>query len=199
MVIGLGGLMNTAQTDQDRVRSLKQDDPQAVKQLWELLYIRGKNLARRYRQEPDMGSEAAIAAYLRIRTRGVYQFRFACPFEAYCQTILVREMLRLIKKNSPHGMTEEEWQHKMLGALAELPTFVDAAALGRLLKPCLEQLSVRAQKVLALRYEEEQEPQVVADDLGLKRNYVNQIAFTARRRVRDCLQRRGYQSINDML
>ncbi len=183
-------------TDQEWVRLLKQDDPQAVSDLWEWLYIRGLNLARRYRQEPDIGSEATIAAYLRIQRRGVYQFKFDCPFLGYCHVILVREVLRLINK-SKKKRSEIELDDEVLKD--EPVEVVDRGAIWRRLQPCMKPLLSRQRKVLILRYLQKYTPQSVADQLGITRNHVNQIAHTARRKLHDCLQRRGYQSIDDML
>jgi RNA polymerase sigma factor (sigma-70 family) len=178
----------------DWIRGLKQDEPQIVQELWELLYTSGLNLARRYRQPPDVGSEAMIAAYKRIRQRGIYQFQFACPFLGYCHQILVREVLRLINKKNKRP-AELELENQAL----ESPKKVNGAAVRERLQPCWQKLLPRERKVLILRYQEEQKPKAIADQLAIQRNHVNQIAFTARRKLHNCLQTRGYQRASDIL
>ena len=46
---------------------------------------------------------------------------------------------------------------------------------------------------------EELKPKTIADQLTIQRNHVNQIAFTARGKLHDCLQTRGYQRASDIL
>lgn len=185
--------MRSERSDMDWIHGLKQDDPETVQELWELLYSAGLNRARRYGQPPDVGSEAAIAAYKRIRERGVYQFQFACPFLGYSYQILVREVLRLIKKENKR-LSELDLENQEL----ESPEKVNWAAVREQLEPCWEKLLERERQVLILRYQEEYKPKDIADQLTILRNHVNQIAFTARRKLRDCLQAHGYQNVEDL-
>lgn len=186
--------MRSERSDMEWIRGLKQDEPQIVQELWELLYTAGLNRAHRYRQPPDVGSEAAIAAYKRIRERGVNQFQFACPFLGYCHQILVREVLRLINKNNKKP-AELDLDNQDIESLKR----VNGAAVREQLEPCWEKLLPRERKVLILRYQEELKPKAIADLLAIERNHVNQIAFTARRKLHDCLQTRGYQRASDIL
>jgi RNA polymerase sigma factor (sigma-70 family) len=63
----------------------------------------------------------------------------------------------------------------------------------------LAQLKAREEKVITLRYFQEADPDQVARHLGITRNYVNVIAYRARRKLRDCLKRRGYEKATDVL
>jgi RNA polymerase sigma factor (sigma-70 family) len=185
----------TELTDQEWIRRLKQDDPQAIQALWELLFTYAVNQARRYRQDEDLGRDAAVEAYSRVRKRGVHQFRFKCSFRGYCSRILANEMLRQMNKPSP---SEIELDEELVGT-QESPPRIDLKKVRALLRLCLKRLNHREREVCDLRYKELQAPETIAARLGISRNYVNVIAYRARAKLRQCLEERGYYSSADVL
>lgn len=188
-------------TDQEWVRLLKQDDRGAVHDLWELLFAYASKLESRYRNLDDPASlvrDAAVQAYRRIRTRGLHQFRFECTFRGYCRVIVVREVLRLARKQLKH-----QSHHAELGDVEMIPDekaqlASDASQVRAHLEPCLDRLTSREREMIDLLYLKENRPQDVADRLAISRNYVNVIAWRARRKLRRCLEERGYFSAGDV-
>jgi RNA polymerase sigma factor (sigma-70 family) len=67
------------------------------------------------------------------------------------------------------------------------------------LQPCLDKLPGREWQILKDIYFNHLEPEAVAKRMGIQRNYVNQLAYRARRKLRDCLEALGYHSANDFL
>lgn len=182
-------------TDQAWIRQLKQEDTAAIRDLWEMLYTFGYNLARYKGQPVDLGYDAAVAAYQRLRTRGIYQYRFQCPFAGYCRRIVVNEFWRRLQKQAPPTeMFSEEsappaetstpgaWQH----VLDEI-------------QPCIDKLPAREWQILYDLYFHQLTPQMIAERLDIERNHVNQLAFRARHKLRDCLRSHGFHSVDDLL
>ncbi len=189
-------LRTDTRTDQAWIHQLKQEEAAAVADLWQMLYIFGYNLARYKGQPEDLGHDAAVAAYQRIRARGIYQYRFQCAFAGYCRRIVVNEFWRQVQQYSqlpPTELLEEEWADQDETAFQQLPQTIQQ------LRPCLDKLPTREWQILEEMYFNQLEPQAIAEKMGLERNYVNQLAFRARRKLRDCLEAFGYHSIDDLL
>jgi RNA polymerase sigma factor (sigma-70 family) len=183
-------------TDQEWIRRLKQDDPEARRALWKMLFTYAHNLARRRRLDDDIARDAATAAYERIRKRGVYQFRFECPFRGYCQRIVSNEMNRLLGRRPPPTV---ELNEEIVGEQDVPPPPANPKKVWALLQPCMDRLRSRERQVIELLYREGQSPGVVAERLGISRNNVNQIAYRARQKLLRCLKERGYHSSTDVL
>ena len=181
-------------TDQEWTRRLKQDEPQAVQALWELLFAYGVTLARRDRLDDDIGHDAATEAYNRMRRRGVHLFRFECSFHGYCRKFVVNEVYRLMRKRR---LTTVELDEEIIGEEDVLPP-ADPKSIRALIQPCLDRLDPREKDVIELRYYKEHSPARVAERMGITRNYVNVIAKRARDKLRKCLKERGYYSSMDM-
>ncbi len=160
-----------------------------------MLYTFGYNLARYKRQPADLGYDAAVAAYQRLRTRGLYQYRFQCPFAGYCRRIVVNEFWRRLNEQPPPSetLTEE------LAPPTESPLPSAERRVMEELQPCIDKLPARDWQILHDLYFKQLTPQTIADQLDIERNYVNQLAFRARHKLRDCLEARGYQSVDDLL
>lgn len=188
---------STIRTDQAWIRQLKQADETAIQDLWEMLYTFGHNLAQ-YKQLPlDLGYDAAVAAYHRLRTRGVYQYRFQCPFAGYCRRIVVNEFWRRVQKYnllSKNQTLEEKSAIENETTTQTLPRIIREQ-----LQPCIDRLPEREWEVLKEMYFHQLEPQMIAEQMDIERNYVNQLAFRARRKLRDCLKAHGYHSTDDLL
>lgn len=181
-------------SDQEWVRALKRDDPQAVQDLWEMLYRFAWAAARRYQQTEDVSHDAAIAAYQRIRKRGVYQYRFNCPFPGYCRVILFNELRRKLNRLPP----TDSPLPKGLGRPDRPPAAARDIVQDRL-RPCLERLDNRKREVIELRYLSQLSPTAVAERLGLSRNNVNTLAHRARQLLRECLESYGFKTAGDVL
>lgn len=185
-------------SDQEWIHLLKQNELRAINDLWEMLFRFAIGAARRYQQEDDTGRDAAIAAYTRIRQKGIYQYRFACPFPGFCRQIVVNELLRLIeKRESPTDDIDDETK-QFIGE-ANVPLEATEATLQHRLEGCLEQLSNRMRQVIHWLYDEGANPKEAAERLGLSRNNLNIIAFRARESLRDCLQGKGFQTAEEVL
>ncbi len=193
--------MEPERSDQQWIRLLKKDDPEAVRDLWILLFRKSVIIAKRYRQSEDVGRDAAIEAYQRIRTRGVHQFRFNCPFPSFCRLVLVREVYRLIRLHEqalPTTKYDEETASETASEMEHHAPVGVAGALRAKLAPCLDQLKGRDREIIELRYFAEQDPDTIAARLGLVRNNVNQITYRARQALRQCLEQHGYQMAADL-
>ena len=173
-------------TDQEWIRLLKQDDPQAVLDLWALLLSFGHAL-----DPDDPGRDAAVQAYWRVRTRGLTQFRFECSFRGYCRRIVTNEVRRRYKKQPPLVELDDD----LVGKPDPDPP-IDIARLRARLQPCLDQLASRERDIVNLRYSQEQDPEQIATRLGIARG--NVIAHRARSKLRRCLQGRGYRTADEV-
>jgi RNA polymerase sigma factor (sigma-70 family) len=188
--------------DREWVRLLKQDDSQAIQDLWELLFTYAAGLEGRYRtldNAADLAREAAIGAYERIRARGIHQFRFECPFRGYCKVILARQLIDLVKRQAKQQPPLAELDiAEMIPARSERPP-TDPAEIHTRIKPCLDRLSPREYDVISLLYFKDNSPQAVAERLGILRNNVNVIAWRARRKLLRCLKGLGYHTAADVV
>jgi RNA polymerase sigma factor (sigma-70 family) len=183
-------------SDQEWIRALKARDPEAVEDLWALLFNYGSYYAYHYGVSEDVGRDGAVAAYQRILKRGLQQYAFRCTFKGYCRVIAANEVRRLL---DPQEKDPVELNEEIVGnEPPSLPRASSSSVLRRL-QPCFEQLKAQEEKVITLRYFQEANPDQVARHLGITRNYVNVIAYRARRKLRDCLKRRGYKTVADVL
>jgi RNA polymerase sigma factor (sigma-70 family) len=183
-------------SDQEWIRALKARDPEAVEDLWALLFDYGSYYAYYYGTSKDVGRDAAVEAYQRILKRGLQQYAFRCTFKGYCRVIVLNEVRRLL---DPQEKDPVELDEEIVGS--EALSFPRASSLEVLqrLQPCFEQLKAKEERVITLRYFQESDPDEVARHLGITRNHVNVIAYRARRKLKDCLQRRGYETAADVL
>jgi RNA polymerase sigma factor (sigma-70 family) len=190
-------LETNTRTDQLWVHQLKQEDAAAIADLWQMLYTFGHNLARYKRQPEDVGYDAAVSAYQRVRSRGIYQYRFQSPFPGYCRRIVVNEFWRCVQKQN--RLPRTELLEEELTARDETDSQQMPQTIQKQLQPCLDRLPAREWQILKHIYFNHLEPEAVAKRMGIQRNYVNQLAYRARRKLRDCLEALGYQSANDFL
>lgn len=188
-------------SDQDWIRLLKQEEPQATAELWRLLFTYGENIARRPCRgdemwAQDVGCEAALRAFMRIKKRGLYQFNFRGPFRGYCRTIVVREVNRLVKQQL------KRQTHPLPPVLPDgsIPSTRKQQEIMIALQPCLEQLSFREKEVIDRLYlQQEMRPQEAADDLGIRRDNVDSAASRGRRKLKKCMKGRGFENSGDVL
>jgi RNA polymerase sigma-70 factor, ECF subfamily len=181
--------------DSEWVRSLKLNDSQVVEDLWDLLYSYGVRVARYYHQLDDVGYDGAVKAFERIRARGLEQYKFRSTFPAYCRTILVNEIRgRLSRKSFIESEPTED-----IPDGSDQAVFVDPDQIRAILAPCLEKLPAREREVVEQAYFQDLSPQTVADRLGISRNFVNVIAYRARRSLQKCLENRGYITAEDVV
>lgn len=183
-----------SQSDQHLIRGLKQRDPEAINQLWTNLYQDAVFVARKHRKSVDMGHDAAVQAFEQIMRTGIYNFRFNSSFRSYCWIILTRNLFRITKKERFTVDTE----------LPEIPTadakpIADADTIIERMRDCIENLKQKRYAAFELVDLQGKSPQVAADQLGISRNYANQLVSRARRDVRQCLEKQGYKSMDDLL
>lgn len=176
---------------------LKQGDEEATHELWVLLWTYGLNLARRYcngdeMRAEDVAHEAAKEAFMRIITRGIFQFKFGGSFKGYCRRIVVNEIYRLLKRNAKrHEEVPED--------LPDTRRSVNQPEIRELLEPCLDQLTARQRDVIECLYFLELTPAEAAEKLGIARNNVDVIAYRARKKLKQCMEGRGFGSSSDVL
>ena len=184
-------------TDQEWVRQLKQNNPDCIKALWEMLFQFADRAAKQRQAPPDMAHDAAIAAYNRIRQRGINQYKYACPFPGYCRVIVVRELLRLYRTIPPPTSEISEENVAVIGQIDPSPSI----ALGdvqKRLQPCIDKLPQNIRNVIELLYYKNFDPERAAQELNIRRNYVNQLAHRARKQLRNCLEGLGYLTAGDV-
>lgn len=184
-------------TDQAWIRQLKQNDEACVADLWQMVFRFAVQAARKQRASDDMAHDAAIVAYNRIRQRGVNQYKYNCPFPGYCRVIVVNELLRLYRKQPPVTAQLSETIEEVVGQSDTIAP-IDKEQVQARLQPCLDQLPKKLGQVVDLLYMKEKEPEQVAETLGIRRNYVNQLAFRARKLLKQCLEGHGFATVGDL-
>ncbi len=195
---------DNTQTDYQLIRNLKQEKSEDVLALWEMVFTYGVSITRRYDQDADIGHEAAIAAFQRIQNRGIHQFRFQCPFPAYCRQIVVNEVKRRLNKLPPPSVELTDEIHEDINADADETLAPDDSQaenhlVQKRLESCIDKLPSRRKDIVRKRYFEGKTPQSVAEELGLRRNHVNQILHRARQKLRECLEQLGFFTAGDVL
>lgn len=183
-------------SDHEWVRLLKEQDAQAINDLWLLLYEWGTRSARKRDQSEDLGHDAAVRAFENIVNRGIYQFNFTGPFVGYCSVTVLREVLRLIKQG-PHEFNQLD---PNIHAPPEEPAS-DPAQIRARLQPCMDQLAPRHREVIDLLYLATPvlSPQEAADRLHLSRSNLHKISCVARFKLRQCLKALGYETADEMV
>jgi RNA polymerase sigma factor (sigma-70 family) len=190
-------------TDSEWIRQLKNDDPQAIEGLWVFLHTQAHNLVKTWpwiyglseQEAEDLASEAVIHAYLRIRTRGVNQFRGDGSFRGFCRMTLVNRAKSLLPKLPPPS---SELDNEAIGR-PDVQSLVSLELVQDQWRLCLERLSPREREVLWLQYDQSQSFQAIADHLGITRTNAGVIAHRARRELRDCLEEQGFKTWSDFL
>ena len=184
-------------SDQEWIRLLRQNDPQTVADLWQMLFrFTG---FKKYQQDEDirdMARDAAVAAFHRILSRGVSQFRFTSSFESYCIVIFTREFNRIVVKKRPDSVMfdDEASPDSKASAVAK----ADIAMIEKRLQPCLDKLADKEREVIELR-KQGLDPETAADQIGITRNYFHVLAHRAREKLLRCLQARGFENTSDLL
>jgi RNA polymerase sigma factor (sigma-70 family) len=185
-------------TDYEWINGLKQIDEETIEDLWGIVFVYGTTVARRYDQGDDLGHDAAIAAFLRIKNKGIYQYKFDCPFLAYCRHIVVNEVKRCLKKLPEPSVELLDEIHEDEEEDLERLQIADNHVRARL-APCLELLSQRKRELIDKRYFEDALPQSIAENFGITRNNVNRTMHGARQKLRECLEQRGFFTTGDVL
>lgn len=185
-------------SDQEWIRRLKQDDPQAKETLWSELFKTAVAYARFRGIDEDLARDATVEAYWRIMTRGIYQYKFQGPFAGFCRRILVNEINRLLGGDSP--LTEDIDDKPDGDPGMEDPTpRASLEVIRQRIEECMEALTKLERKVIELLYFVGLSPEQVADELGIERNYVNVLAHRARKKIKDCLEAKGFKTVADVL
>lgn len=190
-------------SDQELIRGIKQNDPETRQILWEWLYTLANS--KKYQESDrtrDAAGDAAVAAYRRIVTRGVYQFAFKVPFKWYCAKIFANEANRALKRKHiqiiPIGIDEgitfvDENQNVEEQATAA------SQHIQKRLEPCMQALPLREREIIELLYYKGKSPAGAADILRIQRGNLNVIAHRARKRLQRCLQRAGFASVAEVI
>lgn len=190
-----------SRSDPEWIRRLKQNDPQALQDLWEMVYIDAINASRTRGQNENVADIAASAAYMRIWQRGIHQFNFKGRFPHYCRTIVVREVLRHLKKRPPSETNIDDVVHKIV-AQDNLEANVISAEISteiqEILTKCLEALSQRLRDIIDKLYFEGASPAKVAEELKLSRTNVNVLAYRARQNLKSCMEMNGHETTEDV-
>lgn len=184
-------------TDQRWVRALKEEDPTAITDLWEKLFLWSLTLTRKYNQAEDIGRDGAVAAYWRIMQRGIYQYKFQGPFLGFCRRILVNEVNRRLKETPYMADIDDPAVHHPSEEIAD--PIADAATIRARLQPCFDDLKERERQIITLLYMQNRTPETVAEELGISRQNTNVIAFRARGKLQDCLRGQGYTDSLEVL
>lgn len=187
----------TERKDSEWIHLLKQEDEEAIAELWERLFQWALTVTRSRGQAEDLGRDAAVAAYQRIMQRGIFQYKFQCPFPGYCRTIVVKEVYRRMKP-APHLLDIDDPATPHPSAEVTLP-IAGAKTIRQRLEPCMNELKPREHELIIMRYLQEMRPQAIAKQLGIRRNNVNQLLFRARDKLLNCLRRHEFTVSADLL
>lgn len=183
-------------TDQEWIRQIKQNNSQAIADLWEMLYSCGLAITRRWNLDEDLGYQAAIQTYQRLMKYGIQQFNFHSQFKSYCWRILTNEVWRQIRRDQPAEISIEADPESTEIAQDEPPA---GEHILHLLQPCIEKLARRDWGICRKFYLEGLLPQEIAGQTGITQNNVNVILHRTRSQLLKCLQQRGYHSAADVL
>lgn len=184
-------------TDVENIRLLKQGDEGALDQLWHALFSDSLKISRKYGQSKDLGYDAAVRAYEKLRRYGIANFAFRSSFRSYCWTIIAGELFRLMKKE-PKTVELDLETVKHPVAIDDIKT-VSVQTIAERIQPCIDQLKGNRLKVFQLVDLERRRPGEVAEELGLSRNNVSKLVSRARLDIRRCLEKRGYKEFSDVL
>jgi len=185
-------------SNQEWVRLVKQRDPAAMELLWQQTIGWCLILARRYNQDDDVGYTAAVQTMRRIE-KYLHTYQGKGSFLGWCrQTAINRVKDRLPPPDRPREVNLEALPLSQESTFDPEPQ-ATASELRQRLQPCLDQLNARRREVIDKLYFQELSPQEVADQTGSTRGSITKLAFDARRELLDCLIRRGFTTLDDIL
>lgn len=184
----------TTISDQEWIRLLRKGNADATNDLWTMLYKDAIHIAHRYRQPDDCGYDAAVQAFQNLQRRGIQQFNFKSSFRSYCWKILSREIIRQFGDDidTVELTVDPPDDYKPLRQ-------TDAKQIWLRLQPCVQRLSPQRRQVFEMIDLQGMRPAKVAQELGLTRNNVNQLAARARQDLRKCLHGYGFKTSEDVL
>ncbi|MCA9950032.1 MAG: sigma-70 family RNA polymerase sigma factor [Anaerolineales bacterium] len=195
-MVAKGDQLAEEKSDQALIRAIKQDDAEACEIVWEWVYTLANS--RKYQESDrtrDAAKDAAVAAYRRIVTRGVYKFAYKSPFKWYCAKIFVNEANRALKRKGLQivdvDITEGVTVIDENQDVEDQATAVSQQIQKRL-EPCLQALPLREREIIELLYLEDKSPAVAAEIFKISRNNINVIAHRARKKLQHCLQLAGF-------
>lgn len=184
-------------SDSEWVEGIRSKDPETLADLWKQIRSWVKAKLKGELKKNDYIDEATDAAYWQIIDRGVGNYRFNGRFLHFCQVISIRKALAVARKEN-----RKPPQHPIddlsIGEQMDMDPLANASQIYKRLKPCLDLLKPRDRDILLQISYLGEEPQVLADKYGITRTYVNKISFDTRRKVRKCLQDRGYTDRGDI-
>lgn len=186
-------------TDEEWIRLLAERDPTVMADLWCKLVEWGVTSARKRNQPDDLGKDAAVQTFMRI-TKHIGRFAGSGLLYGWCRKITVNEVLRLIEKNQKSIQTVDDALDSLphLGTTDPMPQ-LESDAVQERLRSCLNGLQKQERLVVESFYLQEKSPAIIADDLEIERNYVHQLAHQARKKLKRCLERLGFHSVEDVL
>ena len=194
-----------SRSDQEWIRLLKQNDPQTLQDLWEMVYTDAINASRIRGQNDNVADIAASRAYMRVWQRGIYQYKFGGRFPHYCRTIVVNQVKtqldKLTKSSSPdiniddvsHKMaTQDNPEASLVSAEIQAENQEIQAEIQEVLTKCLAELSQRLRDIIDKLYFEGASPSGIAEELKLSRSNVNVLAYRARMKLKRCMEMNGH-------
>lgn len=187
-------------SDQDLIQGLKQDDPDSNESLWRMLFKMASAFARYRNIDEDLARDSVVEAYSRIINKGIYQYKFECPFTGYCRRILVNEIYRLLKAGGKEPFADELGDE--LGSdpgMEDLAPRTSWDVIQQRIQRCMDKLPDQEREVLKLLYFEGLSPQQGAERLRVTRNNVNQLAYRGRKKMKECLSSNGFHTEGDVL
>ena len=187
--------MITLQEDQAWFRHIKQGNVEAVGQLWQYLYRLPLTLAYDWQKDEGFAYEIASTAYDRIMKKGIYQYKGQARFSSYCKTILVNTLNTTLRKESLfEDIEEKEIQ------IEDEERQAEADVVRGRLQACMDTLPEKERLVIKELYFEEKKPEIVAGEMGkITRNYLQVLAWRARNALRQCLEKNGFKTADDVL
>ncbi len=187
--------MITVQEDQAWFRHIKQGNEEAVGQLWQYLYRLSLTLAYDWQKDDGFAYEIAAAAYDRIMKKGIHQYKGQARFSSYCKTILVNMLNSTLRKESRF----EEIEGKEI-QIEDGESQAEVTVVRNRLQVCIDALPEKEKQVIERLYFEDKKPEIVAEEIGhITRNYLQVLAWRARNALRQCLEKNGFKTTDDVL
>lgn len=189
----------TSHTDEEWTQLLAVQDSTATAELWTKVVEWGVTSARKRDQSEDLGKDAAVQAFIRI-TKFLGSYAGTGSFLGWCRLITMREVLRLIDNQQKQVATLDDPTTPFEQLSTEDATLrLDEASVQARIQPCLDRLGKQEKRVIDQFYFRQADPQKIAEEMGIARNYVHQLLHRARLSLKKCFVALGFHSADDVL
>lgn len=186
--------MQAQWTSREWIQKLKANDPVVHDALWRNLHQWADIERHLHKYDVVITEQAAINSYAKLTQKIIYKLDIRISFEGYARTVLRRCIIDLLPP-APDVDKDEAWWSTQQSPQPEKRFASDVAY--QHLKDCLETLSKGQLAVVTKRYIEGLSSRKVAALLGKKPNSIDQLSHDGKKRLRHCLEGKGFKHRDD--